>query len=260
MINIIKEHIGFRKQIFSLAKADIIKTYKGSALGWLWAIIKPATTVFVYWFAFSIGLRGASSIDGHPFVLWLIAGIIPWFYISEMLTQGTNCMRRYSYLVTKMKFPISTVPTFVSLSKLLVHIFLLFLAMLILWFQGYGVDIYYLQIPYYMFMMFLFFTMWGLFAAPLGAVSKDFYNLIRSIIVGVFWFSGILYDPRNIGIDWIGKLLLLNPVTYFAQGYRESLILKVWFWENSVQLMSFLIILTIMAIKKRNTRCIIGVI
>lgn len=247
MIEIIKEHIGFRKQIFSLARADLVKTYKGAALGWLWAIIKPVTTIFVYWFAFRIGLRGASFIDGHPFFVWLIAGIVPWFYISEMITQGADAIRKYSYLVTKMKFPVSTVSTFVSLSKLLVHVCMLSITILILIWQGYSIDIYYLQLPYYLIMMFLFFTLWSLFAAPLTAISKDFSNLIKSMIIAIFWFSGIMYDPRKIKIIWLKKLLMLNPVTYFAQGYRDTLIFKVWFWENKTQLIGFIGVLLIMA-------------
>ena len=91
-IQIIKEHIQYRQQILKLAKADLIKTYRGAALGWSWAIIKPTFTIFVYWFAFAIGLRASSTISGHPFFLWLIVGLIPWFYMSDMLTQGTECL------------------------------------------------------------------------------------------------------------------------------------------------------------------------
>lgn len=246
MLEIIKEHIGFRKQILSLAKADIVKTYKGSALGWLWAIIKPITTIFVYWFAFRIGLRASRFVDGHPFFVWLIAGIVPWFYISEMITQGTGAIRKYRYLVTKMKFPVSTVPTFVSLSKLLVHMGLLLITIVILITQGYPIDIYYLQLPYYMLMMFIFFVMWSLFSSPLAAISKDFSNLVRSLLTAIFWFSGILYDPRKIKIKLLRRILMLNPVTYIVQGYRDTLIFKVWFWENKFQLISFLIILSLM--------------
>ena len=53
LTEIIKEHIAWRSQISKLAKADLMKTYNGAALGWAWAIIKPAVTIFVYWFAFS---------------------------------------------------------------------------------------------------------------------------------------------------------------------------------------------------------------
>ena len=119
---IIKEHIEYRKQIFKLAKSDLIKTYRGSALGWAWAIIKPIVTIFVYWFAFEIGLRAGKDVNGYPFFLWLIAGIIPWFYMGDMITAGTSCIRKYSYLVTKMTFPVSTIPTFVSISNLIVNV------------------------------------------------------------------------------------------------------------------------------------------
>ena len=118
-------------QILQLAQADLIKTYRGSALGWMWAIIKPSVTIFVYWFAFSFGLRAASSVNGFPFFLWLIAGIVPWFYMSEMLTQGSQTLKRYNYLVTKIKFPVSTISTFVSLSKLYVHFALLAVVVMI---------------------------------------------------------------------------------------------------------------------------------
>ena len=96
---IIKDHIDYRQQILKLAKSDLIKTYRGSALGWSWAIIKPIVTIFVYWFAFTIGLRAGKSVNGYPFFLWLIAGIVPWFYMSEMITGGTDAIRKYKFLV-----------------------------------------------------------------------------------------------------------------------------------------------------------------
>src|SRR5699024_3798009 len=120
----------YRHQIFKLAIADLKKTYRGAALGWMWAIIKPAVTIFVYWFTFEIGLRAGKPVNGFPFFLWLIAGVIPWFYMSSMITSGTDSIRRYSYLVTKMQFTISTIPTFVSISKFIVHIFLMIITIL----------------------------------------------------------------------------------------------------------------------------------
>ena len=56
LIKILKEHWQYRQQLIKLAKADLVKTYRGAALGWSWAIIKPVVTIFVYWFAFEIGL------------------------------------------------------------------------------------------------------------------------------------------------------------------------------------------------------------
>ena len=142
IVEIIKDHIQYRQQIFKLAKADLVKTYRGAALGWAWAIIKPAVTIFVYWFTFQIGLRAGKEVEGFPFFLWLISGVIPWFYMSDMITGGTESIRKYSYLVTKMKFPISTIPTFFSISKFMVHLALLAIMIIIFIAMGYPPDIY----------------------------------------------------------------------------------------------------------------------
>ena len=241
-INIIKEHIQYRQQIFKLAKADLVKTYRGAALGWSWAIIKPAVTIFVYWFAFAIGLRAPSKMSGFPYFLWLIAGVVPWFYMSDMLTAGTDTIRRYSYLVTKMKFPVATIPTFVNLSKFIINFILIAIVVVIFIVMGYPPDIYLLQMPFYMLLMLIFFNIWSLFASLLSTMSKDFGNLVKSMVSAVFWLSGILWDPSTINIVWLKKLLMINPVTYLVTGFRNCFINKVWFWQQPKRLLYFVVI------------------
>ena len=155
IVTIVRDHIDYRKQIFKLAGSDLRRTYRASALGWSWAIIKPLVTIFVYWFAFAIGLRRGGDIEGYPFVLWLISGIVPWFY---MLTLGTECILRNRYLVTKMKYPVSTIPTFTSISKFSVHLILMMITIFIFVITGNELTIYLVQLPFYMLCNFLFFT------------------------------------------------------------------------------------------------------
>ena len=243
---IINEHIKYKQQILKLAKADLLKTYRGAALGWSWAIIKPTVTIFVYWFAFEIGLRSGKPVNGYPFFLWLIAGLIPWFYMSDMLTAGTEAIRKHSFLVTKMKFPVSTIPTFVSLSKLSVEIMLVVVMLLIFCLFGFFPDMYWLQLIFFIFLSFIFWTIWTLFASLLAAISKDFGNLVKSFVSAVFWLSGIVWDPETVKIIWLKKVLKLNPVTYIAQGFRNSLINKIWFWQQPKRLLYFIIVCIIM--------------
>lgn len=245
---ILKDHFQYRQQIFKLAKADLVKTYRGAALGWAWAIIKPAVTIFVYWFAFQIGLRAGRDVNGFPFFLWLIAGVVPWFYMSDMITGGTEAVRKYSYLVTKMKFPVSTIPTFVSISKFMVHIVLLIIVILIFVGMGYFPDLYILQLPFYMILNFIFFTIFSLFSSILASMSKDFANLVKSLVTAIFWLSGIIYNINTINTPWLKKLLMINPVTFLVEGYRNCFIHQTWFWEQPKRLMYFGIILLILII------------
>ncbi|HET8690144.1 MAG TPA: hypothetical protein VFL81_01790, partial [Candidatus Saccharimonadales bacterium] len=177
MWTFIKEHYLMRRQLLYLAKTDLVKTYRGAVLGWIWALVQPLTFIFVYWFVFHIGWSVDHSQGGVDFFTWLVVGLIAWFFMSDMLGAGTNSFKSYSYLVTKMSFPISTIPTFVAVSKLMVHIGLVAVLLVYMAFQG-EVSIYWLQLPFYMLLMAGFFIVWSLFAAPLAAISKDFANAV----------------------------------------------------------------------------------
>ena len=242
---IFQEHLDFRKQIFKLAKSDLIKTYRGAALGWFWAVIKPTITLFVFWFAFTVGLRSGKPVEGYPYFLWLTAGFLPWFYMSDMITGGASCIRSYKHLVTKMKFPISVIPTYYNLSHLYVHLALFCITVVLFIAFGYMPDIYYLQIFFYMALMYIFFTVWSLFAGLLSCLSKDFQNLVKSFSSAIFWMSGIIYNVDKIHNPKIRLILKFNPVTVIAGGYRKALIYKEWFFEDKTELLCYLITLTI---------------
>lgn len=245
---IIKEHIVYKDQIIMLAKSDLIKTYRGAALGWAWAIIKPMVTLFVFWFAFSVGLRSGKPIAGYPFFLWLVAGMLPWFYMQELITGGAGCIRKYNHLVTKMKFPVSIIPTYFNLSHLITHLILLFVTIVLFMLFGYMPDKYYLQIPIYMLMMFVFFVVWSLLAGLLSAISKDFQNLVVAFSSAIFWMSGILYDVDKIRHGWVRLLLKFNPVTVISSGYRKAFIYKKWFFEDKVEILCYCITLALFMI------------
>ena len=243
---IFEEHKAYSNQLLKLALADIERTYRGATLGWAWAVIKPAVTIFIYWFAFDVGLRGGSDIDGYPFFLWLLAGICSWFYMGDMINTGAASIRRYSHLVTKMKFPVSTIPTFVNMAGFIVHLAIMVLVLLTFMLSGHMPDKYWLELLYYMFWMFVFCNAWSLFAGMISAMSKDFNNLVKSMTTAIFWLSGILYDPRNIDIPWLRTVFKFNPVTFICTGYRNALCYQKWFWEVPEETYCFLATLAVM--------------
>ena len=97
-------------------------------------------------------------------------------------------------------------------------------------------------------MMFLFFTCWGLFSGVLSAISKDFLNLVKAMTTALFWMSGIIYNANGIDQEWIKNILLFNPITLIANGYRNCFIYKQWFWETPQELLNFAIVYLIMII------------
>jgi len=245
-LEIFNEHKKYTEQVFKMAKADLVKTYSGSALGWAWAVIRPVVTILIYWFAMAVGFSKSGLIDGYPYFLWLVSGLVPWFYMSDMLTQGTDCMRKYRYLITKMHFPVSTIPTFVSISKLAVNLVLILVVVIIYAILGFLPTLYFLQLFFYIFLMFLFFTCWALFAAPISAISQDFSNLVRSFVFAILWVSGVFWDAQKVDNTVIRTLLKLNPITYLVTGFRDSLMSQCWFFEHPRQFAAFMLELLFM--------------
>ena len=122
LMDYIRDLVANRKLIQKFSINDFKSRYAGSFLGIMWAFIQPTVTIAVYWFVFDVGLKSAPT-GGMPFILFLITGIIVWFFFSECLVNGTNCFREYSYLVKKVTFNIKILPTVKIISSLYTHIF-----------------------------------------------------------------------------------------------------------------------------------------
>lgn len=244
MFSIFKEHKGFGKQIFLLAVNDLKKTYKGAAIGPFWAVIKPAFTLFVYWFAFAVGLKGSGGVEAfgttYDRFIFLLVGFVPWFFITDSITLGAKSIRMNQQFVTKVSFPVSTIMTFTAIARLFVHLFLAVIMYVILVCTGYTPDLYNLQFLLYCPLMFMFFVALTWSTAPMAAFSKDFENMIISIMSGIFWLSGIIYNSYDLGIPWLEKAMLFNPINFFANGYRNAFLYDRWFFENKLELIIFL--------------------
>ena len=75
-----------RHLIWKLARNDFKKRYAGSYLGAVWAMVQPVVTVIMYYIVFDV-IMGAGDQAGAretsiPYVLFLTAGLVPWFYFS----------------------------------------------------------------------------------------------------------------------------------------------------------------------------------
>ena len=235
-------------QIQSIGFARLKQRYTGTALGWFWAVIRPSMTIFIFWFGITLGLRRGGNIGEYPYFLWLIAGFIPWFYMSDMINQGAGCIRNNAYLLKVAKFPVITIPTITSLSLLPVHLILVAATIVIFIVSGHPLTIYIIQLPLYMLMMVVLFDFWGLLAGTLSTISRDFQNLINAIITCLFWLSGIVYNVAELPNAWLKMILSLNPIACIVMGYRHCLIDKLWFFQTPEELINYGIMLGVMII------------
>ena len=85
-----------RGMFLAIVKNDFQARFAGSYLGLFWAYVQPVITLCLYWFVFQFGLR-SGNVSNHPFILYLMAGLIPWFYFSESWGGASGSLVEYSF-------------------------------------------------------------------------------------------------------------------------------------------------------------------
>lgn len=216
--------------ILELAKKDFKSRYLGSYLGVFWAFIQPSLLIFVYWFVFQVGFR-STPVENVPFVLWLLAGIIPWFYFSDSLASATTSVEQNSYLVKKVVFNIHFLPIVKITSAIMVHLVFICLMLVIYYCYGESFSLYQLQVFYYSVALTLFLMGISWIVSALNVFLKDIGQLVNVFLQFGFWLTPIFwtFDLVPEKYHWIFKL---NPIFYIVEGYRDSLINQVWFWHH----------------------------
>ena len=126
-----------KKMIGKLVKNDFKARYSGSYLGVIWGVVQPLITVLIYWFVFTVGLRNGERPDGSPYIIWMMSGIVAWFFFSDALGAGTNAFLEYSYLVKKLNFNVGLIPLVKVGTSLIIHAIFLGIVTIILNFSGY---------------------------------------------------------------------------------------------------------------------------
>jgi teichoic acid transport system permease protein len=219
-----------RKLILNLAKNDFKTKYAGSYFGIIWAFVQPVVTILLYWFVFQVGFR-STSVEDFPFVLWLIAGLIPWFFYSDGITFATNCLIEYSYLVKKVVFRISVLPMVKIISALFIHLFFVCFMLFIYSCYGYFPTPYTIQLLYYTFCIFTLVLAITYSTSAIVLFFKDLGQIITILLQVGMWMSPIMWNI-NIVPEKIQWLFKLNPMYYIIEGYRDSLINHVWFYDK----------------------------
>lgn len=233
-MNVFKELYQNRKLIWKLSKNDFRNKFAGAYLGIIWAFIQPMVTVAVYFVVFQLGLRVQPAATGYPYICWLVSGIIPWFFFSDALPSASNCLLEYSYLVKKVVFKISVLPIVKVISALFVHLFFIAFAILIFALMGKLPPVQIIQIGYYTFAVICLVVVLSYLTCAIMPFFRDFGQIINVILNVGMWATPILWDKTTIPNipGWFDHILKLNPLYYVVQGYRDSFMNGLWFFEH----------------------------
>ncbi len=207
-----------------LVITDFKLRYKGSALGYLWSLLRPLALFAVLYVVFVQFLRFGADVP--HFAVSLLLGIVLWNYFVEVTSNGLSAIVSRGDLMRKLSFPRYTIVVAGSLSAFInLSINLVVVGVFIVL---NGVDLSWsvfliipLIIELFVFALSIAFLLGALFVR-----FRDINYIWELLLQAGFYATPIIY-PLSLAIEKspeFARLLILGPVAQIIQDARAAVI------------------------------------
>ncbi|HEX5889767.1 MAG TPA: ABC transporter permease [Pyrinomonadaceae bacterium] len=216
----LKDLWAYRELLFFLSWRDVKVRYKQTALGAAWAILQPLFMMVIFTIFFG-RLAGIDSA-GIPYPLFALAGLVPWTFFSNAITQSGNSLVGSSHLITKVYFPRLIVPAAAMLAGLVdfALAFVLFVVMMV--YYSVAPTTHLLFLPVLILLTALFALGVGTWFAALNVKYRD-VRFALPFLIQLWLFVSSVILPSSALPQKYRWLLMLNPMSGIIEGYRSSL-------------------------------------
>ena len=207
--------------IYTLVWRDVKVRYKQAVLGIGWAMFQPLATMLVFTAVFSY--VGKVPSDGSPYPLFLYAGLLPWFYVSQALSRSGTSLIGDAQLISKVYFPRTILPLAATSSPLVDFIFgfIAFLGLMV-WFgvvPGHRI----LLLPLLLGLAWVMTLAVGLWTSAMYVKYRDIGHILPIFIQLWMFLSPVLYPVSKIQESW-RAVYSLNPLVCVIEGFRWALL------------------------------------
>lgn len=230
LIKDFKDILSKRRLIMTMAEADFRKKFIGSYFGVFWMFVPPIVTVLIYYCVFQLGFK-SNPVTDMPYVLWLIPGIVPWFFFNEAWGSATACLYEYQHLVKKMVFKVSILPIVKVSASLFVHFIFIWIMLAVYLLFGEKPSLWWFQLFYYTFCTAFLLLGLSFFTASINVFFKDMSQIVQVFLQFGMWIVPIMW-PSTMMSGVLLSIVKLNPIYYIVEGYRDCFISQVGFWEH----------------------------
>lgn len=213
--------ITYRRLIYLFAKRDLKVKYSQTYAGLLWSILQPVAGIIIFTFFFGRLLNVGT--DGSPYPLFVLTGLIVWYYFSYIVAYSGISLIESQHLLKKVYFPRIILPFSKALTGL--ADFTIWFIMLIALMFYYGITPSYKIIFLPVFISLIIFT--GLTVGIwLSALTYRYRDMIHIIpyLVGFSIFVTPVFYPAHILPKEVNMLLYINPMAGIISGFRWCLL------------------------------------
>jgi lipopolysaccharide transport system permease protein len=211
----------YRELFYFLAWRDIAVRYKQTVIGVAWSLVRPVLTMVVFTVVFG-SLAGLPS-EGVPYPILVFAGMLPWQFFSNALTQSSESLVGNAHMISKVYFPRLAIPT----SAVIVSFvdFLISLAMLVVLMAWYKFVPSWriLTLPLFTVLAFSAAMGAGLWLASLNVKYRDFRFIVPFIVQFGIYVSPVGFSSNIVPARW-RLLYSLNPMVGVIDGFRWAIL------------------------------------
>lgn len=217
----------FRELLYFLTLRDIKIRYKQTLLGAAWAIIQPLFTMLLFTLFF--GRLARIPSDDIPYPLFAYAGLLPWTFFSNAVTNSANSLVGGASLITKVYFPRLIIPASPVLAGLLDLAIAFALLIPLLFYYRVALSWQLLLLPLFLTLATLLAFGIGTWMSALNVKYRDVRYALPFLIQLWLFASPVIYPTSLLPENW-RWLLMLNPMTGIIEGLRSSLFNKAFDW------------------------------
>jgi lipopolysaccharide transport system permease protein len=212
----------YRELFAILAWRDVAVQYKQTVIGVAWAVIRPLLTMIIFTVVFGT-LAKLPSEGSAPYPVMVMAGMLPWFLFSTILSQAANSLVSNSNLIGKVYFPRLIVPAASSIVALVdfAVTFVLLLGLMVI--LGFFPSWQILLLPFFVVLAVLAALGPALILASLNVRYRDFRFIVPFIVQFGMYVSPVGF-ASSVVPDNLRLIYSMNPVVGVIDGFRWCLL------------------------------------
>ena len=222
----------YRELFYILSWRDIKVRYKQTVLGAAWSIIRPLLTTIIFTIVFS-KIAKLDNPGNSPYALMVFAGMLPWQFFSNALSESSNSLIGNANLITKVYFPRLIIPASSVITSLVdFAISFLILIVMMFWYQ-YIPSWHIVFLPVFIMLAFLCAFGVGLYLTAVNVKYRDFRYIIPFIIQFGLYITPVGFSSSVIGEKW-KSLYALNPMVGIIDGFRWCILGDPMNWNSFI--------------------------
>ncbi len=212
-----------REVAVRLAQRDIIVRYRQTFFGIFWVIAQPLVSAGIFTVVFGQIADLSTGDAAIPYFLFTLAGMLAWNLFNGSLGRASGSMVGNQSLVQKVFFPRLLVPVSSLASVVVDFLVALVLAVVLLFVYGVNPGWGVLLLPVWILLILMIGTGIGLAAAAYMVKYRDVQYVLPWLIQVLLYASPVAYALSSVPDD-LRWLFDINPVTWFLEGFRWSLL------------------------------------